>query len=499
MTEDEASGDPPVASAANRLAAEIRRRRNAAKLSQRKLAEMSGYTAAYISMAESPNRRPSRELVRALDRVLGADGALTTLWDLAKADRRTLRHTLLSATGPAQLPEIASTFTLDYLKFELVDAGRFGISAPAGRFFSGSTISATSYRAVDDERIVVRVPTDLTDDAALRRLGRSLVVGTAVGPSGPRLFGLDNRAARIRLAKAVDGAPLLIPDAYELDDLTLGVLWAVANLDDALLDDDSALAAAEQHLRALDSSTPSTGGPDLAADLTAVSRMWLGSDFCARHILRHANDLQNVPVFWTREQRGEESSTWLLFAHKYTYLARTAATFDAADAKLTRTFCIPPETVTGSPRPERILLLLTVALMESFGIEVQVCGEPEYSAVAGFALDQRRRAIVANWVGYDGIWQVDVTDERPILREFADAHGYANAHSMIAGPTPYDRLRALADYLDLDWAWVTRRCADLGEYGTAGLAQPRSRLLSTTGLDEACRFLGTFGEQPPEH
>jgi hypothetical protein len=49
--------------------------------------------------------------------------------------------------------------------------------------------------------------------------------------------------------------------------------------------------------------------------------------------------------------------------------------------------------------------------------------------------------------------------------------------------------RALADYLDLDWAWLVRRCHELGEYGSAGIAQPRSRLLSTDGVDQACRFL----------
>jgi hypothetical protein len=128
--------------------------------------------------------------------------------------------------------------------------------------------------------------------------------------------------------------------------------------------------------------------------------------------------------------------------------------------------------------------------MESFGIRVEVCDEPEYTAMQGFVLDQRRRAIVANWVGTDGIWQVDVTDTRSVLREFADATGYAHAHSVITAPTPAGRLHALATYLDLDWAWLVRRCTELGEYGCAGIAEPRSRLLSVAGVDQACRFLG---------
>ncbi|MGB3438136.1 MAG: hypothetical protein WBA97_05225 [Actinophytocola sp.] len=108
---------------------------------------------------------------------------------------------------------------------------------------------------------------------------------------------------------------------------------------------------------------------------------------------------------------------------------------------------------------------------------------------SGFVFDGHRRAIVANWVGTDGIWQVDVTDTAPLLREFADATGFARAHSIAAADMPGDRLRALADYLDLDWPWLVRRCAELGEYGSSGIAQPRSRLLSTDGVDRACLFL----------
>lgn len=132
-----------------------------------------------------------------------------------------------------------------------------------------------------------------------------------------------------------------------------------------------------------------------------------------------------------------------------------------------------------------------MALMESFGIAVEVTAEPEYIAVPGFVFDGHRHAIVANWVGTDGIWQVDVTDTAPLLREFADATGYAHAHSIAAADTPGERLRKVADYLELDWSWLVRRCAELGEYGSGGIAAPRSRLLSTDGVDQACRFLAT--------
>ncbi|UJW32450.1 hypothetical protein L3Q67_01285 [Saccharothrix sp. AJ9571] len=196
-----------------------------------------------------------------------------------------------------------------------------------------------------------------------------------------------------------------------------------------------------------------------------------------------------IPAFWTREQRGEEASTWLLFAHKCSYLRQSGGTSPGAESTLTRAFCIPPSVVADSSRPERIMLLLALSLMEPFGITVHITAEPEYAAISGFVFDGHQHAIVANWVGTGGIWQVDVTDTSPLLREFADATHYARAYSVAEADTPHERLRELANYLDLDWTWLVRRCAELGEYGTSGIAQPRSRLLSTDGADQACRFL----------
>jgi len=53
----------------------------------------------------------------------------------------------------------------------------------------------------------------------------------------------------------------------------------------------------------------------------------------------------------------------------------------------------------------------------------------------------------------------------------------------------------LAEYLDLDWEWFVRRCGELAVYGSAGILQPRSRLLSVAGIDQACRFLVTIDQQ----
>jgi hypothetical protein len=118
-----------------------------------------------------------------------------------------------------------------------------------------------------------------------------------------------------------------------------------------------------------------------------------------------------------------------------------------------------------------------------------VAAEPEYTAMDGFVLDGQR-AIVANWVGAEGIWSVDLTTSRSSLRAYADAHSYETEHSAIKGHTPVARLHALANYLDVDWARLTRRWAQLSEYGLAGIAKPRSRLLDLRGVDRACRYLG---------
>ncbi|MFE9328120.1 hypothetical protein ACIHDR_42950 [Nocardia sp. NPDC052278] len=321
-----------------------------------------------------------------------------------------------------------------------------------------------------------------------------MVIATVDTNAGTAFYGLDRRRVRTWLAASNGGAPLLVPPAYRIDDFTLAIYWAVTNLDDALLDDDAELAAAALRSATLASQPRSLAGSDLAQELSAVSQMWVGSDFCARHILRHADQLSGTPTFWAREQRGEEASTWLLFAHKYQYLQRTATMFGTGKT-LIRAFCIPPSAVSESGAPERVLLLLTAALIESFGFTGAVCTEAEYTATAGFVLDHAHRAIVATWINTDRIWHTDVTDQRPILREFNEAAGWARSHSILAAATPALRLHALADYLGLDWSWLTVRAAEIADYGTSGFSRPRSRLLSLIGLDRACRFLADLTRQ----
>lgn len=479
--------------AADQLAHEIRRLRKQANLSQPQLAAKVGYSPQYVSLVERASKGlPSAALINAIDVALNARGDLIALREQAAN-----RQLMLRPRGPAStiVPSALSTSAPAFTSAGLADivTARHGddltVTTPGGRFFGGSALRTRAYDVVDNGRLLASAPDGFVHDQFVRQQRRGLVAGVADTPHGVHVYGLDTREARRRLAATTNESALVMSAAYLLDDLSLGVLWAVANLDEPLLDDDALLAASGQHLNMYEQLPRSAAGRDIARDLAPVSQMWLGSTFCARHILRHAASLSDVPLFWTREQCGEEASTWLLFAHKLDYLRRTQDKF-ASSATAARIFCIPPAAVANSSRPERILLLLAAALMESFDIRVEVCVEPEYTGIDGFVLDQSRQAIVANWVGADGIWQVDLTDSRATLRLYTDVTRYARDHSIIAAPTPGERLRAMADYLDLNWAWTTRRCAELAEAGADGLAEPRSRLLSVAGFDRACRYLG---------
>ena len=494
MSQDDVTEEPTlggdVEPAATRLAEEIRRRRRAAELSHAQLAVRVGYSREYVRRAESPRKGlPSAGLVGAIDHALGAAGELLVLREQAEAVRRARRRPRKRSILTSLSTSVAVGGPGFVVDSERVGENEVAVQAPPGQFFAGTSIAARVFPASDSGRVLAAVPHRFAENPFLRRPRRGLIIGVAESEHGVDLYALDARQARRRLAGTPVDSQLLMSRAYVLDDLALGILWAVANLDEALLDDDATLSESIRQLAVYEQLPRSAASRDIATDLSAVSQMWLGSQFCARHIQRHKDALTDPPAFWTREQRGEEASTWLLFAHKYAYLRQSTGRAGGEGAVSTRAFCVPPAAVAASSRSERLLFLLSVSLMESFGIAVDVCIEPEYTAVPGFVFDGHRRAILANWVGADGIWQVDITDATPRLREFADATGYAHAHSIAVGEAPGARLRALADYLGLDWPWLVHRCRDLGEYGCAGIAQPRSRLLSTEGVDQACRFL----------
>jgi hypothetical protein len=263
----------------------------------------------------------------------------------------------------------------------------------------------------------------------------------------------------------------------------VGIIWAVTNTDIALLADDAQLASTQARLAHHEGRRTSDVPLTEVPTLNPVAGQWLGSRFCARHITRNLDRLSGRPFFWTRERRGEEAAAWLLWRHKFEYLRRTARWFPG----MHRGFYISQTDVADSPPYERVLLLLAIALMEAFGITVLLSPEPDHASVEGFVLGGE--AIVANWLGGSGLWYVDASappSRRSVFREVADQ---VSAWSLVAEPTSARRLEAIASYLGVAWPWFQRRCEELAVAGADDLANPRSRLLSTRGLNTAIRYV----------
>ncbi|MFJ1595991.1 hypothetical protein [Streptomyces sp. NPDC088261] len=102
----------------------------------------------------------------------------------------------------------------------------------------------------------------------------------------------------------------------------------------------------------------------------AGSWMLIGSETAARSILGNRDHLGDAPVFWTREQRGEEAATWLFFGHKRRYLERMAP---RTTGRHQRPGILRPrdgDCLLAGIRTR--LLFLAIALMESFGIRTWV-------------------------------------------------------------------------------------------------------------------------------
>lgn len=359
----------------------------------------------------------------------------------------------------------------------------WSLGLPAGRSFDGTDVSVQIHREIGGTgQTAVVDPPDRRLTEFTRPNRRSLLVAADDRAEAETYYAVDARTAQHRRSRA--GDPLEVPRAYLLDDLTFGAMWATTNLDDALLCDDGPLHTHRSDLAHYEGLDGSIVSRDEAPDLAAVSQQWLGSEFCARHILRNLDRLDRPPLFWTREQRGEEASAWLLWRHKLAYLRKTSRLGGA----LARGFCLPEDLVESSPRYERVLLLLSAALMEASGIRICVTADPHYSDVAGFV--HGGGVIVANWVRTPGLWHVDSTTQPSKLADFDETAGHIGAHSVIDARTPARRLRKLADYLRIPWPWFRHRCQELGTQGFDQLTPPRSRLLTVEGLNVAARYVG---------
>ncbi|MFD7853358.1 hypothetical protein ACFV6B_03550 [Streptomyces microflavus] len=332
----------------------------------------------------------------------------------------------------------------------------------------------------------------------LRPARRGFILGVEERRGDLDMYVQETTSARRSGRPARNPAPSpSIPSAYLLDDLTYGIVWALTQLDDGLLADDQVLDG-ERHLISTYLSMPRSAPSKLLVDLTASGSSWMGSAFCARHVEQELTDAKEPPVFWTREQSGEEAAPWLFFKHKIEYL-RTMMRYQSLSSQTVRVFCLPEESIGQMARYERVLLVLAIALMERLGIRVRVIPHPEYSEVDGVALVPGHRAVVANWVRVPGgaMWAAGTTTARGELRTYASAFADAEGNDVLSGaPNSAGRLQLLSGYLGVDWDWLTARCQSLGEYGVAGLVRPRSRLLTVSALDETLMHLGDLASAP---
>lgn len=380
------------------------------------------------------------------------------------------------------------------------DALAFQVNFPGGKVFGGAAAEMRVYPSSGScaSGVYVSIPGSRSSVDFLWSTEQSCVVAACSDELGERFLALDKNAVRHQMRRQRDAGSVrvFIPAANEIDDLTYGVFWAVHNLDSALLEDDQRIWRSQRELAHFRSMATSAVSGEVVPDLNPVSRAWIGSDFCAQYITANLDADPRAPHFWTREQTGEEACLWLFVAHKVDYLRQTNR-LSALDSEhsSTRTFCIPEDVMRFGKPHERTLLFLAVALMEAFDIHVQVSVDPRFAGVEGFVLVPESRALIANWVRSDGIWHVNSTTNARALPDFADPVDEAMRSGLSRHAHALPRLLALAEYLDLDWSWLRRRCGELAGAGPRNLIQPRSRLLTLEGLELACRFIA-FGEKP---
>ena len=467
----------PHRSARQFFGAELRHWRRLRNLSQADLAARVHVSADQVAKLEKAVRFPTATFAKQCDVILETGGILHRLWPLVDHERLGSPPVAVSSDSTDLELSVVLAAALPGARLDplMDDPTGWNLRLPPGRVLPAVSVAATVLQAASSDLERVSVSSSAVIASCSHAVRRRLLVIEEMGEFNVRYF-------------ATDQARASIPSAYELDDLTLGMLWAACGTDDALLADDAGLAESRTLIKPYEQLQGSAVSREAAANINPISQMWLGSDFCARYIWRSLEDHADVPLFWTREQRGEEASTWLLYRHKYQYLCQTWDRFGSVGSPLVRVFCIPEAAIRSSFRAELVVLLLAVALMESFGIHTHVVADAEFENFEGFVLVPGRQLIVANWMRGHGLWHVDT--HSAVTPEVNDAAGYGRHHSATAANDAAGRLALLAAYLDLDWPWLRRRCADLAAAGIGGLIRPRSRLLGTAGIDRACRFVG---------
>ena len=234
-----------------------------------------GITRSYVSEWLNGRRGVSAPYARRLQGVLGisADQFIDGRSVRAREFEEVKRRNFLRAAGTAaaaafaSLPEaldgkdprvgfVATTekaLPSAQLTRALRDHGiDWNLVLPGGQAFDGVTVAVQTQPAIGSahDRVVLDIANPASLHAFLQAPRRGLLVGAEETGGRVRYFGLDARAARRQLRKLPSQRTLTIPQAFELDDLTFGILWALANLDDALSADDLALDEEVHELRA---------------------------------------------------------------------------------------------------------------------------------------------------------------------------------------------------------------------------------------------------------
>ncbi|MGW6196990.1 hypothetical protein ACWF0M_12660 [Kribbella sp. NPDC055110] len=164
------------------------------------------------------------------------------------------------------------------------------VLVPAGRSFAGLEVAAHHYTAerAAQEWLMVKPDANLT--ASLRRPDhRSMVIAV---DREQNYYISDGRRFAGRTDRRTGPQPL--PSGNLLDDLTIGIVWAVTNTDTALLADDALLEASQARLAYHEQRLTSEVALNEVPHLHAVSSRWLGSRFCARHVTRHIHLLDGA-------------------------------------------------------------------------------------------------------------------------------------------------------------------------------------------------------------
>jgi hypothetical protein len=194
-------------------------------------------------------------------------------------------------TGPEQIraaQSIEARWATSRLSLTTADGSGWDTWELDGRRVFDGTSLAVHLLVADSLDSGVRLPVTEPDQLKefLRPVRRGLVLGTRTTDAGHQVFVLDALAARnqLRVGSGVEST-LAVSDAHRLDDLTYGIIWAIANIDDALLADDQLLHAEHRALNAYLELPRTAPGHSSIPGLTAVGAAWIGSYFAlAPHI-----------------------------------------------------------------------------------------------------------------------------------------------------------------------------------------------------------------------